>query len=160
MTQGSPRPRRLTVFAEIAAVLALFIAIVGVVVAVLAYEHDKEVAASEAVPTPVVTVTQFTTDERVSPSRHTDAQPVLEDSTIVLIAGIVAMGLLYFIWAKLILLPDYILISLSLLFVLMVPTVAWFVTGSETWVVLSFSAAVVCGMWVFIKALSSDLKIP
>ncbi|MGW0192422.1 hypothetical protein [Nonomuraea sp. NPDC003201] len=140
--------------------LALVIAIVGVVVAVLAYEHDKDVAASEAAPTPVVTVTQFTTDERVIPSRHTDAQPVLEDSTIVLIAGIVAMGLLYFMWAKLILLPDYILISLSLLFVLMVPTVAWFATGSETWVVLSFSAAVVCGMLVFIKALSSDLKIP
>ncbi|GGT33057.1 hypothetical protein ACFFV7_33620 [Nonomuraea spiralis] len=59
MADEPARPRRLTVYAEAAAVLALVVAIVGVVVAVLALQHDKDVASGNSTATPAVTVTQY-----------------------------------------------------------------------------------------------------
>lgn len=139
MAQGSPRPRRLTVFAEIAAVLALVIAIVGVVVAVLAYEHDKEVAASEAVSTPVVTVTQFTTDERENGSQPPDNESLLGDLAILLVVGVVAAFLIYKIWVDW--LPSFsAVIFLSIAILAIDAAVAWIIGGSPSWALYSGGA--------------------
>ena len=56
MSDGSRRPR-LTVLAEISAVLAVLLAVVAIVIAYLAYQHDREVAAT-GTPTTSVSVTR------------------------------------------------------------------------------------------------------
>lgn len=142
MAEGSSKPRRLTVFAEVAAVLALVVAIVGMIVAVLAYEHDKEVAPTGAVATPVATVTQFTRDTQGSPPEQPDSQSLLGDIAVILVVGAVAAWLLYMIWTQWMPFSVYFVLGLSATILAMVIVVAWVMTGSVQWALICGGAVV------------------
>lgn len=102
MAEDSPRPRRLTVFAEVAAVLALVIALVGVIIALLAYEHDKAVEGGSVAATPVVTVTTpvvtITTYVPAKESKPTESPATLEAGPdplgIAIVLGITILALI------------------------------------------------------------------
>ncbi|MFI6793463.1 hypothetical protein ACIBG4_39660 [Nonomuraea sp. NPDC050383] len=107
MADDPAKPRRLTVYAEAAAVLALVVAVVGVIVAVLAFDHDKEVAAGNPGATPVVTVTQYA-------PRSGDQNPKDADSSspgfwsvtgvaiLTMVTGLIAGFLVFLSWEKLV----------------------------------------------------------
>ncbi|MEV0388403.1 hypothetical protein [Nonomuraea sp. NPDC050643] len=107
MADEPSRPRRLTVYAEIAAVLALVVAIVGVVVAFFAFEHDKEAASGNAGTTPAVTVTQYVrTTDSARPEDAGSSSPGFWGVTGVVIltvlTGVLAGFLVFLSWEELV----------------------------------------------------------
>ncbi|MFI7438718.1 hypothetical protein [Nonomuraea indica] len=105
MADEPARPRRLTVYAEAAAVLALIVAVVGVVVAVLAFEHDKEVATDKPGARPVVTVTQYVPN--ADPQEPDGSSPsgfwgVAGTVILTVLTGALSSFLVYLAWEELI----------------------------------------------------------
>lgn len=107
MADEPAKPRRLTVYAEVAAVLALVVAIVGVVVAVFALEHDKEVAAGDSRATPLVTVTQYTQNtDNQNPEDANSSSPGFWSATgvvaLTVLTGLIAGFLVFKSWEELV----------------------------------------------------------
>ncbi|MET8008215.1 hypothetical protein [Nonomuraea glycinis] len=105
MADEPAKPRRLTVYAEAAAILALVVAIVGVVVAAFALQHDKDVAAENSGATPAVTVTQYVQrTESQNPQDAASASPspgfwgVVGVVVLTLISGLIAGVLVFLSW--------------------------------------------------------------
>lgn len=107
MADEPARPRRLTVYAEAAAVLALVVAIIGVVVAVFAFQHDKDVAAENPGAAPAVTVTQYVQKtENQNPQDADSSSPgfwsVVGVAVLTLLTGLIAGFLVFISWEELV----------------------------------------------------------
>jgi hypothetical protein len=107
MADEPAKPRRLTVYAEAAAVLALVVAVVGVVVAIFAFEHDKEVAAGSSGATPVVTVTQYVQNGDNQESKNADSSSpdfwrAAGRVVLTILTGIISSFLVFMSWEALV----------------------------------------------------------
>lgn len=112
MADEPAKPRRLTVYAEAAAVLALVVAVVGVVVAVFAFEHDKEVASGNPGATPVVTVTRYVPnadhqEPEKAGSSASDFWSVAGTVILTVLTGALSSFLVFMAWEEL-LISDFI----------------------------------------------------
>ncbi|MEU8151878.1 hypothetical protein [Nonomuraea sp. NPDC048901] len=116
MADEPAKPRRLTVYAEVAAVLALVVAIVGVVVAVFAFEHDKEVADGGQGATPVVTVTQYSPNVGGQESAEADSSSGFWGAAgvvaLTIITGLISSFLVFKSWEELVI-SDFIVVLLN-----------------------------------------------
>ncbi|MEU4235486.1 hypothetical protein AB0F17_65425 [Nonomuraea sp. NPDC026600] len=106
MADEPAKPRRLTVYAEVAAVLALVVAIVGAVVAVFAFEHDKEAAAGGSRATPLVTVTQYVPNTDIQKPEASSSSPGFWSATgvvaLTILTGLIASFLVFKSWEELV----------------------------------------------------------
>lgn len=107
MADEPAKPRRLTVYAETAAVLGLVVAVLGVVVAVLAFEHDKEVAGGSSGATPVVTVTQYVQNSDSQESKKADSSSpgfwgVVGVVVLTIVTGAISGFLVFISWEELV----------------------------------------------------------
>ncbi|MEV1168697.1 hypothetical protein [Nonomuraea sp. NPDC049784] len=117
MADEPAKPRRLTVYAEVAAVLALVVAIIGVVVAVFAFEHDKEVADGSQGASPAVTVTQYATNSGIQKSDKDDSSSsdfwrVTGVVILTILTGLISSFLVFTSWEELVI-SDFIVILIT-----------------------------------------------
>lgn len=105
MADEPAKPRKLTVYAEAAAILALVVAIFGVVVAMFAFQHDKDVAAENSGSTPAVTVTQYvqgTESQNPQDAASASSSPsfwsVVGIAVLTLLSGLIASFLVFLSW--------------------------------------------------------------
>jgi hypothetical protein len=155
MADEPAKPRRLTVYAEVAAVLALVVAIVGVVVAVFAFEHDKEVADGGQGATPVVTVTthyspQVGSQESAEPGSSSSgfwgAAGVV---ALTIITGLISSFLVFKSWEELVI-SDFIVVLINaaiagmhtFVLSLMGITLIWAIVLAVVFAVIGFFASV------------------
>ncbi|MEU8403183.1 hypothetical protein AB0C28_49090 [Nonomuraea sp. NPDC048892] len=155
MTQGSSRPRWLTVFAEAAAVLALLVAVVGVVIAAFAYEHDKDVAGEKAEAVPVITVTRYVSD---TPETGRQADQTTEPSFVIFlkIVGIVVLAILsaklvHWIWDEAIG-PFFMCVISSFAAGATLAYLSWILIVPLGWAILIGIVAVVTGFYFGISS--------
>ncbi|MFG1961439.1 hypothetical protein [Nonomuraea sp. NPDC049028] len=154
MADEPAKPRRLTVYAEVAAVLALVVAIVGVVVAVFAFEHDKEVADGGQGATPVVTVTQYSPKVGGQESAEADSSSsgfwgAAGVVALTIITGLISSFLVFKSWEELVI-SDFIVILLNaaiagmhtFVLSLMGITLIWAIVIAVVFAVIGFFASV------------------
>ncbi|MEU7839216.1 hypothetical protein [Nonomuraea sp. NPDC049129] len=154
MADEPAKPRRLTVYAEVAAVLALVVAIVGVVVAVFAFEHDKEVADGGQGATPVVTVTQYSPKVGGQESAEADSSSsgfwgAAGVVALTIITGLISSFLVFKSWEELVI-SDFIVILINaaiagmhtFVLSLMGITLIWAIVLAVIFAVIGFFASV------------------
>ncbi|MBB6346230.1 hypothetical protein ACWGH8_37385 [Nonomuraea muscovyensis] len=117
MADEPAKPRRLTVYAEAAAVLALVVAVIGVVVAVFAFEHDKEVATGSPGATPVITVTQYVPSrDAQEPEKTSSSSPGFWGGVgvvvLTILTGLFSSFLVFMSWEELVI-SDFIVFLIT-----------------------------------------------
>ncbi|MEU7744274.1 hypothetical protein [Nonomuraea sp. NPDC049158] len=153
MADEPAKPRRLTVYAEVAAVLALVVAIVGVVVALFAFEHDKEVADGGQGATPVVTVTQYSpnvgSQESAEPDSSSGFWGTAGVVALTIITGLISSFLVFKSWEELVI-SDVIVVLITaaiagmhtFILSLMGITLVWAIVLAVIFAVIGFFANV------------------
>ncbi|MEV1239429.1 hypothetical protein ACIBO2_20355 [Nonomuraea sp. NPDC050022] len=154
MADEPAKPRRLTVYAEVAAVLALVVAIVGVVIAVFAFEHDKEVADGGQGATPVVTVTEYSPKAVSQESAEADSSSsgfwgAAGVVALTIITGLISSFLVFKSWEELII-SDFIVVLINAavagmhtyVLSLMGITLIWAIVIAVVFAVIGFFASV------------------
>ncbi|MEV6150521.1 hypothetical protein AB0L53_09280 [Nonomuraea sp. NPDC052129] len=154
MADEPAKPRRLTVYAEVAAILALVVAIVGVVVAVFAFEHDKEVADGGQGANTVATATHYSPKVGSQETAEADSSSSGFWGTagvvaLTIITGLISSFLVFKSWEELVI-SDFIVVLINaaiagmhtFVLSLMGITLIWAIVLAVVFAVIGFFASV------------------